>query len=191
MAGIDELMEGVDVVAVAAVGEVAFSGFALGILEGLMLLYVLILVLVVVMVVEAWGLHVLVLRGKILHVLVVGVWVLHVFVLHIRVLLLGLSLISLCLGRLSPEEIFLLHVDDVVAVVGIDIVAAARRSAVDVGDVDAGETWQQDFMALVFLLGWLLYIQWEGLAVSCATWLKYSGLTESLVVCCEDVGPVK
>ena len=51
----------------------------------------------------------------------------------------------------------MLHVDDVVAVVEIDIVAAARRGAVDVGAVDAGETWQQDFMALVFLLSWLLY----------------------------------
>lgn len=35
----------------------------------------------------------------------------------------------------------MLHVGDVVAVVGIDIGTAARRSAVDVGAVDAGETW--------------------------------------------------
>lgn len=151
VAGIDELVQVVDVVAVAAVEEVAFSGFALGILEGLMLLYVLILVLVVVMVVKAWGLYVLVLRGEILHVLVVGVWVLHVFVLHIRVLLLGLSLISLCLGRLSPEEIFLLHFGDVVAVIGIDIVVAARRCAVDVGAIDAGETWREESPASVLL----------------------------------------
>lgn len=124
-------MEAVDVVGVAVVGEVAFCGVVLGVGGvGLVVLRVLgvgglqrlngyVWVLVLVLIVEAWGLDVRVLHGWILHVLVLGVWVLHVCVLHTRVLLMGLTLIGLCLGGLSPDEILLLHVGDVVVGFGL------------------------------------------------------------------------
>lgn len=161
-----------DVVGVAVVEEVAWAGVVLrvlgvGVLEGWVLLRVLVLVLAVV--VEAWGLHVLVLvveawglvyvrvlRGWVLHrwilrARVLVVRILHILVLHVRVLLLGMSLIGLCLGRLSPDEIFLLHVGDV----GVDIVASARLCAVEIDAVVVGKTLQKDSRALV-LLDWTL-----------------------------------
>ena len=149
-----------DVVGVAVVEEVAWAGVVLrvlgvGVLEGWVLLRVLVLVLAVV--VEAWGLvYVRVLRGWVLHrwilrARVLVVRILHILVLHVRVLLLGMSLIGLCLGRLSPDEIFLLHVGDV----GVDIVASARLCAVEIGAVVVGKTLQKDSRALV-LLDWTL-----------------------------------
>lgn len=167
VAGVDHLVKAVDVVGMAVVGGVAFSGVVLGVgyvrwgvlwvfgvrvSEVRMLLHVLVLVLILI--VEAWGLNVRVLHGEILgrwilHILVVlGVWVLHICVPHVRVLLLGLSLVGLCLGRLGPDEVFLLHVGDVVVVVGANIVAASKRCAVDIGAVVVRMTLQKDFQAL-------------------------------------------
>lgn len=104
------------------VGSVRWVGLhvlGLRVLCGWVLLHVLVLVLVG----EArglyvWGLHVLVLEVWILDVLI-----LHTCVLHVRVLLLRLSLIGLCLGGLGPDEVFLLHVGGLVAMVSRGAVA--------------------------------------------------------------------
>lgn len=97
LAGVDEVVEGVDVVGLAVVGEVTFSGVVLwvgwkgcatlgilgvGVLEGLVW-HVLVLVLNLVLVLEVW-----ILRIHILHVWIMRVrsWSLHVRILHISVL---------------------------------------------------------------------------------------------------------
>ena len=128
---VDELVQGMKVVAVAAVVEVAFLVAVLWIgsfgcvvlrvlgvggLEGLGLVLVLEVWILHVLVLRVWVLNVLILHARvlhrwILHVLLLQVWVLNVLILHVRILLLRLlSLIDLCLGRLSTDEIFLLHV---------------------------------------------------------------------------------
>lgn len=72
-----------------------------------------------------------VLRGLGLSVRVLMVWVLHVLILHVWVLLLDLSLVCLCLSKLRPVEVFLLHLSDVLA--GVSILALARSNAVKIG----------------------------------------------------------
>lgn len=68
------------------------------------------------------------------------------------VLLLGLlSSIGLCLGRLSLDEIFLLHVGGVVVGVGESILAAASHCAID-WCCSCGQTWwKKGDWALVLL----------------------------------------
>lgn len=93
---------------VGSVGWVGLHVLGLRVLCSWVLLHVLVLVLVG----EAWSLYVWV-----LHVLVLEVWVLDVLILQVWVLLLrslSLSLIGLCLGGLSPDEVFLLHIGGVI-----------------------------------------------------------------------------
>lgn len=188
MAGVDELVNAVDVVGVAVVEEVAWVRrlgcaalrvLGVSVLCGWVLLHVLVLVLFLVA--EAWGLRVGALRRWILHAMVLGVWVLHVCALHVRVLLLGLSLVGmclvgLCLGGLSPDEVLLLHLGDVVVFVGVDI-AVTKRGAADFGGVVIGiRHFRGCSGAALALLDCSSYSQWGGLTVSCGTWSRCSDL---------------